>query len=202
MRCRRHRDIGSEAPEPRRKRRIVAISPRRSDVFEHHDIDVHNVLEVRCERDVLAEQLCEPRGHWPQRQRRLAIARPAQVGDEQYARAALAQRGNRRQRKTQAGVVGNLAVGAQRHVELGANEDASSGEVAEILESSQAPAQVRQILVAAHASSTNHGVRTAQREYAVASTTRRANPTTSSRMRRVRDDSHVAYLPPRWQESY
>ena len=95
-------DIGiGKRAEPRRKRRIVIGLPAlEANVFEHHDIAVHHVLEVRCERDVLAEQLCEPRGHRPQRQRRLAITRPAEVGDEQYARAALAQRGDRRQRQT------------------------------------------------------------------------------------------------------
>ena len=87
--------------EPRREGRIVVGLPAlEANVLEHHDIAVGDVLEVGCERDVLAEQLCEPRGHRPQRQRRLAIARPAEVGDDQHARSAIAQRDDRRQRET------------------------------------------------------------------------------------------------------
>ena len=55
---------------------------------------------------------------------RLAIARPAEVRDDQDARAALAQRGDRRHREAQPRVVGDGAVGVQRDVELGAQEHA------------------------------------------------------------------------------
>ena len=139
-------DIGiGERAEPRGQHRIVVGLPGlEADVLEHHDVAVHDVLEVGRERDVLAEQLRQARGHRPQRQRRLTIARPAEVGDEQHPRAALAQRDDRGQRETQAGVVGDLANGAHRHVELGAQQDAGAGEVAEVVERAQAAWHRRQ----------------------------------------------------------
>ena len=87
----------------------------------------------------------------PRRATRRAATRPAAA--TATARARAAGRGGRRaaparraraarrsrQRQTQAGVVGDLANGAHRHVELGAQQDAGAGEVAEVIERPQAP---------------------------------------------------------------
>jgi hypothetical protein len=85
------------------------------------------VVEVLGKRDLGAQELAEPLGHGSQRELGLAALGPAEVGEEQQARASLAQRLDGRERRTDAGVVGHPTLTARArlegHVEVDPEQD-------------------------------------------------------------------------------
>jgi hypothetical protein len=94
------------------------------------------VVEVGRQRHVGAQQLGQPRGDGRERELRLAVLGPPEVGGQEEPRAAAAQLLQGRQRGADPRVVGDRAV-LQRHVEVDADEDAPAAEVAEVVEGSQ-----------------------------------------------------------------
>ena len=107
-----------------------------ADVLEHHDVPVGHVVEVARELDGLAQQLLQAVGRGPQRELRLAVLRAPEVRGEHEPRVLVAQLAQRRQRRPDAGVVGDVALLVERDVEVHADEHALAGDV-EIVERAQ-----------------------------------------------------------------
>ena len=96
-----------------------------TDVLEHHDLGVGQLVEARCQRDVDPEKLAQALGRRLQRQLGLVVLRPPEMsGQDQLAGAARAQLLERRERGADADVVGDPLPLVQRDVEVDADEDA------------------------------------------------------------------------------
>ncbi len=124
----RPRRPGSLAVSPAWKRTFSSssTSPSRSS----RDGVLRDLADaVARERDRGAEQLGEPLAHGRERGGRVGRAlRPPEVRAEDHARAGLAQRRDRRQRRADARVVADHAV-LDRDVEVDAAEHAPAGEL-------------------------------------------------------------------------
>ncbi len=136
----------AELRERGRQLRVVAgLAGLVADVLEHQDLARVEVPgeradlladDPRRERHVGAAQLGQPVGGGPHRELGLAVLRAPQVRDDDEARAAAEQLVQRRQRRPDPRVVGDLPV-LQRHVEVDPDEHPLAREVAEVSERPQ-----------------------------------------------------------------
>ena len=129
-----HVDVGERGVAARQLRVVLGLSRLVADVLEHHEVAVGHVVERRRQRHLCAEQLAEALRRRAQRQPRLAILRPPEMGREQQPRAARAQPLDRRQRRADARVVRDPAA-VERDVEVDPDEDALARHV-EVLQRS------------------------------------------------------------------
>ena len=135
-----HVHVG-ELGERRHQLRVVArLSRLVADVLEHQHLARGEPLgelshlrsgDGRRERHRRAGQLLQAVGHRPHRQRRVQSLRPAQMRDEHEPRAATPELRDRLELHPDPGIVGHLnrAAGlapAERHVEIGAQQNASA----------------------------------------------------------------------------
>jgi hypothetical protein len=124
-------------------RGLVGVEPQ---VLEQGDIPVlerfDRLLGSRADRvvrehDGLAQQLAEPLRHRSEAVLRVGRAlRPPEVRDDDDARTGMDQRVDRRHRRTDAAVVGDLVV-LERHVQVAADQDALALQLTERLEGAE-----------------------------------------------------------------
>ena len=132
-----HVDVGERSELAREGRIVLLLFLVEAEVLEQQQLAVAKLLgggadAVRSEGDRAPEQLGQTLRHRPQRELGLRRAlRPAQMRGEHHAGAAGQQAPQRAERSTDARVVAD-APARERHVQVGAHEDAPAAHAARL----------------------------------------------------------------------